>query len=207
VASDEGNAGGLPVNRVEALTDGVFAIAMTVLVLGLELPRGAGSLGERLWSLWPKLASYVLSFVMLGVLWIGHHFQLHHLRSVDRVLIWLNLAFLLAITFLPFGAAVLGAEYTQPGAIALYAGTILLGGVALLGHWLYASRRPALLVDALDPELSRALARRIALGLVIAASSIALAFANTTASLVVLLALPLGYFSRTRLDERVAPRK
>ncbi len=195
---------GLPVNRVEALTDGVFAIAMTVLVLGLELPHGGGSLGDRLWALWPKLASYVLSFVMLGVLWIGHHYQLHHLRRVNRVVIWLNLAFLLAITFLPFGAAVLGAEYQQPGAVALYAGTILLAGVALLAHWLYVTRRPELVVAELDPELARGLTLRITFGLAIAIVSIGVAFADTRVSLAVLLALPIGYFTRTELDRRIA---
>jgi Endosomal/lysosomal potassium channel TMEM175 len=96
-------AAGLPVNRVEALTDGVFAIAMTLLVFGVELPHTTDSLASRLWSLCPKLASYALSFVMLGVLCIGHHYQLNHLRRTDRALIWLNLSFLLAITFLPFG--------------------------------------------------------------------------------------------------------
>jgi len=197
---------GLPVNRIEALTDGVFAIAMTILVLGLELPRGTGELGARLWSLWPKLASYVLSFVMLGVLWIGHHYQLNHLRRVNRVAIWLNLWFLLAITFLPFGAAVLGAEYKNPGAVALYAGTILFAGASLLAHWRYASRRPELVAANFDPAISRALEMRIFYGLIVAVSSIGLAFIDTRISVVVLLALPGAYFASRRIDPRVKPR-
>ena len=205
--TDDADAGGLPVNRVEALTDGVFAIAMTVLVLGLELPHGPGGLADRLWALWPKLASYVLSFVMLGVLWIGHHYQLHHLRRVNRVLIWLNLGFLLAITFLPFGAAVLGAEYQHPGAVALYAGTILLAGIALLAHWLYATRRPELVVAGLDDALARGLALRITFGLAIATLSIALGFVDTRVSLAVLLALPIGYFTRTQIDRKIAAKR
>jgi len=198
---------GLPVNRVEALTDGVFAIAMTILVLGLELPHTADSLGVRLWSLWPKLASYVLSFVMLGVLWIGHHYQLNHLRRMNRVLIWLNLWFLLAITFLPFGAAVLGAEYRNPGAVALYAGPILFAGTALLGHWIYASNRPELVAENLDPHVKHALRVRIGYGLGIASLSIAVAFVDTRLSLGVLLALPVGYLVRSRIDTRISPRR
>src|SRR5258707_13334411 len=102
---------------------------MTVLVLDLALPHGAGTLGDRLWLLWPKLASYVLSFVMLGVLWIGHHYQLNHMRRTNRILIWLNLWFLLAITFLPFGAAVLGSNYEDPWALAPYAAAVMFSGV------------------------------------------------------------------------------
>jgi uncharacterized membrane protein len=200
------DSGGLPVNRIEALTDGVFAVAMTVLVLGLELPRGPGGLGARLWILWPKLASYVLSFVMLGVLWIGHHYQLNHLRRTDRVLIWLNLGFLLAITFLPFGAAALGAEHDNPDVVALYAGTIVLAGVALLAHWHHAVRRPELVVADLDPEIPRALTVRIVFGLAIAVVAIAIAYVDTRASVIVLLVLPVGYFARSRIDRRIAPR-
>lgn len=200
-------AAGLPVNRVEALTDGVFAIAMTLLVFGVELPHTTDSLGSRLWSLWPKLASYVLSFIMLGVLWIGHHYQLNHLRRTDRALIWLNLGFLLAITFLPFGASVLGTEYKHAAAVALYAGTIELAGFALLAHWIYATRRPDLVVEGLDPDIVSALRVRIATGLVIAGLSIVVAFIDTRASLAVLLALPFGYVVRSRIDKRIAARK
>ena len=200
-------AAGLPVNRVEALTDGVFAIAMTLLVFGVELPHTTDSLGSRLWSLGPKLASYGLSFIMLGVLWIGHHYQLNHLRRTDRALIWLNLAFLLAITFLPFGASVLGAEYKNPIAVALYAGTIELAGVALLAHWIYATAHPDLVIEGLDPDIATGLRVRIATGLVIAGLAIVVAFLDTRASLAVLLALPFGYVVRSRIDKRIAARR
>jgi uncharacterized membrane protein len=197
---------GLPVNRIEALTDGVFAIAMTVIVLGLELPRGAEPLGHRLWILWPKLASYVLSFVMLGVLWIGHHYQLNHLRRTNRILIWLNLWFLLAITFLPFGAAVLGVEYRDPWAVALYAGTILFAGTALLAHWTYATHRPELLTADVDASVIAALKLRIVFGLGVATAAILVGFADTRISLGLLLALPAVYLVRSRIDRRVQPR-
>jgi uncharacterized membrane protein len=197
---------GLPVNRIEALTDGVFAIAMTVIVLGLELPRGSGSLGSRLWELWPKLASYVLSFVMLGVLWIGHHYQLNHLKRTNRILIWLNLAFLLAITFLPFGAAVLGAEYRDPWAVVLYAGTVMLAGLSLLAHWSYATRQRDLLTADVDAFVVAALKIRILFGLGVSVVAIAVGFIDTRISLIVLLALPAMYFVRSRIDQKISPR-
>jgi len=197
---------GLPVTRVETLTDGVFAIAMTVLVLGLELPSGAGSLGDRLWVLWPKLASYVLSFVMLGVLWIGHHYQLNHVRRTNRPLIWLNLLFLLAITFLPFGAAVLGAEYRDPWAVVLYAGTLMLAGVSLLGHWTYATRHAELLAPDVDENVVSTLKLRIVFGLGVSVAAVVVGFLDTRISLAVLLALPTVYFVKSSVDRKVTPR-
>jgi uncharacterized membrane protein len=205
-APEPGPATGLPVARIETLTDGVFAIAMTVIVLGLELPRGSGSLGERLWVLWPKFASYVLSFVMLGVLWIGHHYQLNHMRRTNRALIWLNLWFLLAITFLPFGAAVLGSNYHDPWAVVLYAGTVMLAGTSLLAHWTYAARRPEILTPDVDAAVVSALKARILFGMGVAALSMVVAFIDTRVSLAVLLALPTVYLVRSRIDHKVQPR-
>jgi uncharacterized membrane protein len=207
VATDgDPNQPGLPVTRIETLTDGVFAIAMTVLVLDLALPQGTGSLGERLWVLWPKLASYVLSFVMLGVLWIGHHYQLNHLRRTNRILIWLNLGFLLAITFLPFGAGVLGSEYRDPWAVVLYAGTVMLGGLSLLAHWAYATRHPELLAPDVDANVARTLKLRIWVGEAILAGAVAVGFIDTRISLAVFLALPMIYLVKSRIDLAIRPR-
>src|SRR5499427_10908242 len=140
---DESSTRGMSPHRVQALADGVFAIAMTVLVLGIQVPEGGGAadLRAHLAALAPRLASYVLSFVMLGVLWIGHHYQFHFIRRTDRGLLWLNLLFLLTVTFLPFGTAVLGNYFREPLAVALYGGTIVVAGVSLLLHWMYATRR------------------------------------------------------------------
>ena len=204
--SSTATSAGLPVNRVEALTDGVFAIAMTVIVLGLELPHGAGSLGDRLWALWPKLASYALSFVMLGVLWIGHHYQLNHMRRTNRAALWLNLWFLLAITFLPFGAAVLGVEYQNPWAVMLYAGTVMFAGVALLAHWSYVARRPEMLTPDFDAAVVAALKLRIVFGLGVSSAAVAVGFVDTRLSLALLLALPTVYLVRSRIDPKVSPR-
>ena len=205
--ADKLETSGLPVNRVEALTDGVFAIAMTVIVLTLQLPTGPESLWARLGQLGPKLASYVLSFVMLGVLWIGHHYQLSHVRRVDRPLIWLNLSFLLSITFLPFGAAVLGAEYRDPAAVALYAGTVMLGGLSLLAHWSYALRHAELLVGPVEPGVAATLRLRILFGIGVLLVAVAVGFADTRFSLGVLLGLPFIYVVRSRIDRIVAPRR
>src|SRR5215468_909030 len=85
-------------NRIEALTDGVFAVAMTLLVLDIKVPEleqalSSAELPFRLLALWPKFLSYAISFVILGVYWVGHHLQLSFIRSADRPLLWITFCF------------------------------------------------------------------------------------------------------------------
>src|SRR5262245_12950012 len=104
--------GGLPANRIEALSDGVFAIAMTILVLEIHVPSvdqvPPRELVHVLWRMWPKIAGYVVTFVNIGTLWIGHHFQFHYIRRTDRTLLWLDLFYLMFVSFLPFAAGLVG---------------------------------------------------------------------------------------------------
>ena len=99
-------------NRIEALTDGVFAVAMTLLVLDikvpeLEQPLATAELPLKLLSLWPKFLSYTISFVILGAYWVGHHVQLSFIRRADRPLLWINVFFLLWVALVPFSTALL----------------------------------------------------------------------------------------------------
>src|SRR5260370_42083933 len=96
------SAGGLSKNRVETLVDGVFAIAMTLLIFNIKVPElpGGGKdpdLNRRLLALWPQFTSYAITFVMLAIYWVGHHNQFHFIRRVDRSLLWLNILFLMTI--------------------------------------------------------------------------------------------------------------
>jgi uncharacterized membrane protein len=198
----------MPTNRLEALSDGVFSIAMTVLVLGIQVPDGGGEaeLQAKLVLLWPKLASYALSFVMLGVLWVGHHYQFQYIRRTDRPLLWLNLLFLLAVTFLPFGTAVLGNYPGAPLAVLLYGATIVLGGASLLAHWTYASGRAHLVAADLDARVVALLKARIVSGMVVSGLAMGLAFVDTRASLAVFLGLPFVYLIGSRVDRHVGAR-
>src|SRR5262249_31432195 len=161
-----------------------FSIAMTVLVLGIQVPDGGGEaeLQAKLALLWPKFASYALSFVMLGVLWVGHHYQFQYIRRTDRPLLWLNLLFLLAVTFLPFGTAVLGTPPRAPLAVVLYGATIVGGGASLLAHWTYASGRAPLVAADLEASVVSSLKVRILGGIAITALAMALGFVDTRAS-------------------------
>src|SRR4030088_188078 len=94
-------------NRIEALTDGVFAVAMTLLVLDIKVPElepplAGAELPLKPLALWPKFLSYLISFVILGVYWVGHHIQLSFIRRADRPLLWINILFLLWVALVPF---------------------------------------------------------------------------------------------------------
>src|SRR5215469_15788500 len=111
-------------NRIEALTDGVFAVAMTLLVLDIRVPElqplATAELPLKLLSLWPKFLSYTISFVILGVYWVGHHVQLSFIRRADRPLLWINILFLLWVALVPFSTALLSEYATTRIAIAIY---------------------------------------------------------------------------------------
>lgn len=199
---------GLPANRVEALSDGIFAIAMTILVLEVHVPEltSAAELTPALIRMWPKLASYVLSFLLLGTLWVGHHFQFHYIEKSDRTLLWLNIAFLMCISFLPFCTGVVGSYRQEPIGIRIYGGTLLLAGILLYAHWAYATRDRRLCAASLEETVVRSIKRRIAVGLGVYAIAIAASYLSTTASLLLFAAMPLAYLIPTHVDRHVGRR-
>src|SRR3989442_555420 len=100
--------------RLEAFSDGVFAVAITLLVLDLRDPRGGGDLTHRLLRLWPNYAAYAVSFLVIGIIWVTHHDTFDRLRSVDRQLQFLNLLLLMTVALIPFPTSVL-AEHLRDG--------------------------------------------------------------------------------------------
>lgn len=145
-------------NRIEALSDGVFAIAMTLLVLEIHVPDLAANasnlqLGPALWHLWPKFLSYAVSFVSLGVYWISHHNLYHLIRRSDRALLWLNLFFFLFAAFLPFSTSLLNAfRQTQIAPLFFGANLTVIGWLLFL-QWAYAGSQPGMLAEHVTPEL------------------------------------------------------
>ena len=197
--------GGLPANRVEALSDGVFAIAMTVIVLNIQIPEG-GDLVPKLAQTIPKFLAYVTSFLMLGVLWIGHHFQFHYIRRTDRTLLWLNLFFLLAITFLPFATGVLANYYRSPAAVFVYGGTLMVAGSSLVGHWAYATRGHRLINADVTPTAISSIRNRVAFGLAVYATATIIGVVDTRISLAMFVGMPLLYLVPTSIDRVVSKR-
>src|SRR5882757_5784616 len=135
---------GQSVERLAALSDGVFAVAMTLLVLDLRVPvteaiRDERGLWHALMALAPRLFMYLMSFLTLGIFWVGQQTQLNHLARSERSLSWIHIAFLFAVTLTPFSTTLL-AEF--PGyriALVAYWLNILLLGIALYVSWVCAT--------------------------------------------------------------------
>jgi uncharacterized membrane protein len=170
-------------DRIIFFSDGVFAIAITLLVIGLRVPAlpshvADSELSRRLLDEWPRVLSYAVSFAVIGLYWIGHHRFFGHIRRFDHRLILLNLAFLGLIAFLPFPTAVLGRYGGHRSAVVLYAGSLALAGVASTALWLYAWQ--ARLADGL--RRARYLAARAAIPVVVFGISIPIAFVSPAAA-------------------------
>ncbi|HEX9340525.1 MAG TPA: TMEM175 family protein [Thermoplasmata archaeon] len=203
---------GMPPGRLLTLADGIFAIAMTLLVLDLRLPDGSNAdLATQLVGLRSAFLTFVISFVVLGVFWFAHHQTFHFLVRVNRTLVWLSIGFFLGVALIPFVASVLGAHPDDPIALTLYDGAI--GLLTVLGYvtWWYMTGDRGLVVEGMDPGLVRKVQHWIAVGPVIALVAIALAFVSPPASLRIYVALPVlfiafnpvdAYLERLRQDER-----
>jgi TMEM175 potassium channel family protein len=136
--------------RVIFFSDAVFAIVITLLVLPLtaevDLPDAGVDTAALVWDRWPRVLTFVVSFLVIGQFWIAHHRMFAQLRRVDHGLIWLNLVFLLTVSFLPFPTAVLGGAPTADDSfpVVFYAGSMTVTSLALTVAWGYAVRRQLL---------------------------------------------------------------
>jgi len=193
--STEPKVRGLPKNRLETLVDGVFAIAMTILVLELRAPEalGPGGLAQGLVDVGSRFATFVISFIVLGVYWFAHHQIFHFVLRVNRTLVWLNILFLLGIALVPFAASVMGAYTADPIALSLYGA--VLGLLAALGYliWWYMTGDRGLIEPGLDPELVHKVRLWLATGPVITPIAIAVSFVNPTVALLIYLVLPVVF--------------
>ena len=112
--------------RIEAFSDGVFAVAITLLVLNFKVTGlDRSDLRNQILGQWPHLLSYVLSFVIVGVYWVAHHTLFHFVKKTNRALLWLNNFFLMTIVFLPFPAGLLGEYPGSELSILLYGSTLI----------------------------------------------------------------------------------
>ena len=133
---DYNRIAGQSIERLAALSDGIFAVAMTLLVLDLHAPaiaaiRGEADLLHALWGLAPRLIIYLMSFLTLGIFWVGQQTQLNHLSRTDRGLTWIHLAFLFAATLMPFSTGLMAEFIRYRAALLLYWANILLFGLLI----------------------------------------------------------------------------
>jgi uncharacterized membrane protein len=158
---EQKDQGSKELDRIVTFSDGVFAIAITLLVLNIETPEipanlVAEELPGRLLDLWPKFLSYVISFLVILTYWISHHSIFSAIKGYDRKLIWLNSLFLMCVAFLPFPASLFGEYGDQPLVVAIYAGSLAITRLLLTAVWWYASSGRRLVDRDLDASMIKA---------------------------------------------------
>ena len=152
-------------SRIEALSDGVFSITMTLLVMKLEVPEvmhhsSNQEMLQQLLALWPAFATFVVTFLIAGAFWYLHHITFHCIRHVNGTLLWIDLLFLLFVSLLPFSAGLMAHLLVHPVSRLFYIGNHLAIALLLNAHWLYARHKG--LLDPSDPGSTRSITWRIA---------------------------------------------
>jgi uncharacterized membrane protein len=188
---------GQSVERLAALSDGVFAVAMTLLVLDLRVPvmeavHSEHDLWHGLVALSPRLLIYMMSFMTLGIFWIGQQTQLNHLTRSDRSLSWIHILFLFMVSITPFSTTLLAEFPEYRTALIAYWLNILLLGSTLYFSWVCAMGT-GLVKDDLPPEVPVAIKRRILVGQALYAAGALLCIFNTYWSIAFIVLVQLNY--------------
>lgn len=197
---------GQSVERLAALSDGVFAVAMTILVLDLRVPAAEAVHNERdLWgalvAIAPRLVMYMMSFVTLGIFWIGQQTQLNHLARSDRSLSWIHIAFLFAVTLTPFSTTLLAEFPAYRLALVVYWLNILLLGGILFLTWTCALENRLVKHD-MPPEVPMAIRRRIVVAQALYACGALLCVFSTYLSVAFIVLVQLNYVIAPQLSGR-----
>jgi uncharacterized membrane protein len=194
-------------DRIVFFSDAVFAIAITLLVLSIEVPQipenlVAEELPDQLFDLWRDMLSYVLSFLVIFSYWTVHHSIFSVIRGYDRGLLWINGLFLMAVAFLPFPSALLGEYGDLQLVVAIYAGSMAATRLLLSAMWWYASMGQRLIVSDLDPGLIRAHHVRGVVIPLIFLISIGISFFSVRVAVYSWILLAFGNFVVLRMLER-----
>jgi uncharacterized membrane protein len=147
-------------NRIETLTDGIFAFSMTLLVTGIDIPQvqaefNATSAYQVLRDVFPDLIHYVLAFLIIAVFWYIHHTQFHKVRSVDLKLLWINVITLLFVALIPFSTSLIGDYSYSNLAHIVFESNLLITGLFIYWQWSYATANRHLIDPAISPEQIR----------------------------------------------------
>ena len=178
---------------MEAFSDGVFSIVITLLILNVHLPSGATVSVDALRATLPYVATFVLSFIVVGVYWISHHHMLHYVIRVDRRLLWLNLLLLLSVVFIPFPASLLGTGFRNPLVVRIYGLSLIVTNAAGLLFWWYAIAHRELLVEHLNSTFAHLVLKIHASPIAIYLLAIVLAGWNIWTSLVLFAVVPMFF--------------
>jgi uncharacterized membrane protein len=187
-------------NRLEAFSDGVFAIVITLMVLEIKVPHvELAHLNEALVELTPKFLSFILSFIIIGVYWVSHHNMMHFIGKVDRNALWLNILVLLTVCIIPFPTALLGDYPFATTPVVFYGATLatvnLSGGL----FWIYCVGKSKLSVSNLNPVFARRVAILHLSPLLMYLSAILFSFISVWISYAIFVFVPLFFILPNRL--------
>jgi uncharacterized membrane protein len=200
--------GAVGTGRLEAFSDGVFAIATTLLILEINVP-GRGDLGEELLHIWPSYFAYVTSFLSIGVMWFNHHAIFARLSRVDHTLLFLNTLLLLVVAFIPFPTRLI-AEHLRDGgstertAALCYGITGVVLAITFRLLWTYAAGSRRLIRADVPQEAVDDITRTFNPGIPLYAGATVIAFASPLASVILFLALAVFYGLPPTLYRRAA---
>lgn len=197
---------GQSVERLAALSDGIFAVAMTLMVLDLHVPLAAaihseGELWRALTALAPQLVMYMMSFLTLGIFWVGQQTQLNHLARSARSLTWMHILFLFAVTLTPFSTRLLAEFAAYRLALLAYWANLLLLGAALYFTWNCAMGL-GLVKPEMPAEVPRAIQRRILVAQSLYAFGALLCVFHTGWSIAFIVVVQLNYAIAPRILRR-----
>ena len=190
--------------RLETFSDGVFAIAATLLVLELSV-SSSDELGHALLHIWPQYLAYITSFVTIGIIWMNHHHTVSLIARTDRTMLFINNLLLLTVAFLPFPTKLVGdylrGEGEQAAALA-YAGTLVVMAILHQVWWQYARRNRRLIADETPDAALRAVDRAYWPGVPMYAAVFVVAFFSPLASVVITFAIAAFYLPSAALFDR-----
>ncbi len=188
--------------RLEAFSDGVFAIAITLLVLDLHVPEvGSGSLASALGRQWPADASYIVSFLTIGIIWVNHHNLLRHLERCDRGLLFLNVFLLMTVAVVPYPTALVSHYARSPNAAtaAIAYGSVMVAMALLFNAIWHYSIRNGLLAAGADQREVSGITRSYLPGPLLYLAGTLTALVSADASLIIYAAIALFYVASSSL--------
>jgi uncharacterized membrane protein len=197
---------GQSVERLAALSDGIVAVAMTLLVLDLHVPahdavHNGAELRHALWTMAPQFTAYLMSFITLGIFWVGQQTQLNHFARSDCSLSWIHILFLFAVSLMPFSTRLLAEFITYRTALLAYWLNILLLGAVLYFSWICALGS-GLVKDDIPPAVATAIKRRIIIAQSLYAFAVALCVFSTYWSIAFIVIVQLNYAIAPRIPGR-----
>ena len=192
-------------SRLEALGDGIFSVAMTILVIELKLPvikePGWSGLLNALHETWQDFLCFVISFIVLGIMWFGHRMMFEYIGRSNRYFIFLGVLFYMIVCLVPFSTRLLAHDTFKWHAILIYGLNLSLCNITLYGQWLYGINRPSLMTRELPAEVKREAKLLFLISPIVYSIAFAFSFWVPQISIGIFILTPILYLIPNKLDK------